>query len=69
MSTPAVGTIQTKANSSGSYDDVSFVIDYEFNKHFGIYSGVNYSTLDGGLASGYLSDNQTTFVTGARLKF
>ena len=66
---PAAGTIQTAANTSGSYNDGSFVIDYRFNKHFDVYAGVNYSTLDGGLSSGYLNNNQTTVATGVVLRF
>ncbi len=69
VSAPVAGTIQTKANSSGSYNDGSFVVDYRFTKHFDVYTGINYSALDGGLASGYLNDNQTTVVTGMRLSF
>lgn len=69
VTAPAAGTIQNKANTAGTYNDASFVVDYAFNKHFDIYAGLNYSTLDGGLASGYLNDSQTSVVTGARLKF
>jgi predicted porin len=69
VSAPAAGTIQTKANTAGSYNDGSFVVDYQFNKHFDVYAGVNYSTLDGGLASGYLNNSQTTVATGVRLRF
>lgn len=56
-------------NLAGSYNDGSFVVDYRFNKHFDVYAGVNYSIIDGGLASGYLANGQTSVVTGARLKF
>ncbi len=69
VTAPAAGTIQTKANSAGTANDASFLVDYQFNKHFDVYAGLNYSTLDGGLASGYLNDSQTSVVTGARLKF
>jgi predicted porin len=69
VSKPAAGTIQTAANTSGSYNDGSFVLDYRFNKHFDVYAGVNYSTLDGGLSSGYLNNNQTTVATGVVLRF
>jgi predicted porin len=69
VSAPATGTIQTKANAAGSYNDGSFVVDYQFNKHFDVYAGINYSTLDGGLASGFLNNSQTTVATGIRLKF
>ena len=56
-------------NLAGATDDASFVIDYRFNKHYDVYAGINYSRIDGGLASGYLSNDNTSFVTGARLKF
>jgi predicted porin len=69
VNTPAPGTIQTKANSAGTYNDGSFVVDYQFNKHFDVYAGVNYSTLDGGLSSGFLNNSQTTLATGVRLRF
>jgi predicted porin len=69
VSAPAAGTIQTKANAAGSYNDGSFVVDYQFTRHFDVYAGVNYSTLDGGLASGFLNSSQTTVATGVRLKF
>jgi predicted porin len=69
VSKPAAGAIQTAANTPGSYNDGSFVVDYRFNKHFDVYAGVNYSTLDGGLSSGYLNNNQTTVATGVVLKF
>ena len=65
---PATG-IKTNANCAGGYDDGSFVVDYQFNKHFDVYAGLNYSTLNGGLASGFLNDNQATVATGLRLRF
>jgi predicted porin len=65
---PSLG-IKTAANSAGSYNDASFVADYQLTKHFDVYAGVNYSMLDGGLASGYLNNNMTTVATGVRLKF
>jgi predicted porin len=57
------------SNCAGNFDMGSFLIDYAFNKHFDVYAGVNYSVVDGGLASGFLQDNSTLFMTGARLKF
>jgi predicted porin len=57
------------ANCSGNFDMGSFLVDYAFNKHFDVYAGVNYSTVDGGLASGFLQDNSFLFQTGARLRF
>ncbi len=57
------------ANCSGDFDQVSFLVDYTFNKHFDVYAGVSYSEISGGLSSAYLQDNNTLFMTGMRLKF
>ena len=48
---------------------MSFIADYTFNKHFDVYAGVNFGEVTGGQASGFVNDNQTTVMTGARLKF
>jgi len=47
----------------------SFLVDYQFDKHFDLYSGINYSQVSGGLGSGFLSNNMTAFVSGLRLRF
>ncbi len=57
------------SNCSGDYNMVSGLVDYTFNKHFDVYAGVGYSEVSGGLASGFINDNTTLFMTGARLKF
>jgi predicted porin len=57
------------SNCAGTLDSVSFVADYQFNKHFDIYAGVQFGEVSGGQASGFLNDNMTTVMTGARLKF
>ncbi len=70
LSKPQAGSPNQQAGyTSGTSDDVSFVIDYAFNKHLDVYTGVNYSAIEGGLASGYLANNDTSFVSGVRLKF
>ena len=46
-----------------------FVADYQFNKHFDVYTGVNFAEVGGGIGSGFMNDNMTTVMTGARLKF
>jgi predicted porin len=61
--------IKIGANCAGNFDMGSFLVDYAFNKHFDVYAGVNYSTVDGGLSSGFLQTDSTLFMTGARLKF
>ncbi len=48
----------------------SFLVDYKFNKHFDVYTGVSYSEIGGGLASGYRQDTEViNVVSGLRLKF
>lgn len=70
LSTPQSGSPnQQKGYTAGNLDSGSFVVDYRFDKHFDVYAGLNYSTIEGGLASGYLANNDATFVTGVRLKF
>ncbi len=70
LSNPQAGSPnQQKAYLAGAANDGSFVVDYQFNKHFDVYAGVNYSTIDGGLASGYLANNNTSVVSGVRVKF
>ncbi|MGA7329513.1 MAG: porin [Rhodomicrobium sp.] len=57
------------SNCSGTFDQVSGLVDYTFNKHFDVYAGVSYSEVSGGLASGFIENNTTLFMTGMRLKF
>jgi predicted porin len=69
---------------AGHYDQFSFLVDYEFNKHFDVYAGVNYARSAGGLAAQYpgtpsanggaakgtaTSVDVTDVVTGMRLRF
>ena len=59
----------TGKNCSGDLNQGSFLIDYTFNRHFDIYAGVTFSEINGGLAQGFLQDNNTTFTTGLRVKW
>jgi predicted porin len=62
---------------SGVFEEASLVADYVFNKHYDVYAGVNWSEVTNGLANGFPgttvgtsgSENQTTFMTGLRVKF
>jgi predicted porin len=67
-----IGTFQGNpiaANCSGDYNSASFLVDYQFNKYFDVYGGVQYATVSGGLRSGFLEDNSFQFVTGTRVRF
>jgi predicted porin len=56
-------------NCSSDYNQVSFLIDYTFNKYFDVYAGVTFTELHGGLASGFLNSEIDSFASGIRLKF
>jgi predicted porin len=61
---------------AGAFKEASFVVDYIITKHYDIYTGLNWSEVTDGLASGFPgttvgtsgSQNQTTFMWGFRLK-
>src|SRR5208337_4426855 len=77
----AAGTITSKADANvssankqagqcaGDFNQVSFLVDYTFNKHFDVYAGASWSDIHGGLASGYLQNENAGVITGMRLKF
>jgi predicted porin len=60
---------------SGDTNTASFLVDYTFTKHFDVYTGVSYSNASGGLAHSsfsndpYLATDNTTVVSGVRVKF
>lgn len=67
VSQPAKDT--SPANCAGDINFGSFVVDYTFNKHFDVYSGVSVAEVNGGLGSGYLQTDNVNVVTGVRLRF
>ncbi len=74
--TPSVGGCTVNAAAcSGQLNQVSFLIDYTFNKHFDVYTGVSYQEIGGGLAHSFLTNDpynnttNTTVVSGLRVKF
>jgi predicted porin len=63
---------------SGDFTEGSAVVDYVINKHYDLYTGVNYSKVTDGLANGFVgttangttgSEQQTTVMWGFRVKF
>lgn len=60
---------QIGSNCSGDYNQGSFLVDYVFNKYFDVYGGVSFTEIDGGLSSGFLRTDDTTFATGVRVKW
>jgi predicted porin len=59
----------TPATCHGTFDAVSFVIDWEFAKKFDAYAGFMFSQVNGGLANGYLNRNTIDPTVGLRFRF
>jgi predicted porin len=62
------------SNCAGTENEGSFVVDYRFDKHFDVYTGVNYAAVAGGLAHNFenatfSATDQLSVYTGLRLKF
>jgi len=60
------------ANASscpGNENVLSGVLDWHLVKRFDIYAGVMYSKVAGGLANGFIVNNNTAFTSGARIAF
>jgi predicted porin len=75
--TQGIGCAAAGLLCAGTFQEVSGVVDYVFNKHYDAYAGVNWSEVQDGLANGFPgttvgtagSENQTTFMVGFRVKF
>jgi predicted porin len=57
------------ANCHGDFNQVSFVADYEFTKHFDVYTGVSWTETNGGLNSTALQTEQLSVMSGVRPRF
>src|ERR1700694_4979243 len=56
-------------NCHGTFDAVSFVIDWQFAKKFDTYAGLMFSQVNGGLANGFLHRNTIDPTVGLRFRF
>lgn len=54
---------------SGTFDAISFAVDWKFAKKFDAYAGLMYSQVNDGLANGYLKHNTIDPTVGIRFKF
>jgi predicted porin len=59
----------TPATCHGTFDAVSFVVDWQFAKKFDAYAGIMFSQVNGGLANGYLNRNTIDPTVGLRFRF
>ena len=57
------------ATCHGTFDAVSLVVDWQFEKKFDAYAGLMFSQVNGGLASGYLHRNSVDPTIGLRFRF
>ncbi len=54
---------------SGTLTAYSTMMDYRFTKRFDVYGGVMYSTVEDGLASGFLNTSTADPIVGFRFMF
>jgi predicted porin len=54
---------------AGSENVISAALDWRLLKRLDLYTGVMYSAVSGGLANGYIQNNNTAFTTGVRVAF
>jgi predicted porin len=59
----------TPATCHGTFDAVSFAVDWQFAKKFDAYAGIMFSQVNGGLANGYLNRNTIDPTVGLRFRF
>jgi predicted porin len=59
----------TPATCHGTFDAVSFAVDWQFAKKFDAYGGFMFSQVNGGLANGFLNRNTIDPTAGLRFRF
>jgi predicted porin len=57
------------ATCHGTFDAVSFAVDWQFAKKFDAYAGFMFSQVNGGLANGFLHRNMIDPTVGLRFRF
>ena len=58
-----------KATCSGTFDAVSFAVDWRFAAKFEVYAGFMFSQVNNGLANGYLNRNTIDPTAGLIFRF
>ena len=59
----------TPASCHGTFDAVSFAVDWQFAKKLDAYAGFMFSQVSGGLANGFLHRNTIDPTVGLRFRF
>jgi hypothetical protein len=57
------------ATCHGTFDAVSFAVDWQFAKKFDAYTGLMFSQNNGGLLNGFLNRNSIDPTAGLRFRF
>jgi predicted porin len=63
---PCVGSLTSKTDCAGTFDQVSFLADYALNKHLDVYSGITYGQVHNGLAATFQGTDSTKAGFGTR---
>jgi hypothetical protein len=66
---PPFATASAFPNCHGTFDAVSFVVDWQFGKKFDAYAGIMFSQVNGGLASDFLNRSTIDPTVGLRFRF
>ena len=64
---PCFGTEHTQC--AGTFDGISAVVDWRFAPKWDLYSGIMFTQVSGGLASGFLQRNNIVPTVGLRFRF
>jgi predicted porin len=64
-----IGQGTVKGDCAGHTDAVSAMLDWRPVKRVDVYGGVMFSEVAGGMASGFIHTNNTSFTTGVRVAF
>jgi predicted porin len=65
----AIGQGTVKGDCAGHTDAVSAMLDWRPVKRIDLYTGVMFSQVAGGMASGYIHTENTSFTSGVRIAF
>ena len=66
---PAPCSDSSHSQCAGTFDGISFAVDWRFAPKWDLYAGVMFTQVTGGLANGYLQRNNVDPTVGLRFRF
>ena len=66
---PAPCSDSSRSQCAGTFDGISFAVDWRFAPKWDLYAGVMFTQVTGGLANGYLQRNNVDPTVGLRFRF